>query len=261
MTKAMRRGTPSAELLGGLLEMIRTAGTTYSMRQVGDRIGAPAATVSQIEKGQRALKEPKIAIWSEALDVDEANLVELWWLCQGEVLVGDRRCFYTEAGEGLGTEHLQAEIVKALQKQPDLEPIYRLAELITRVLERLLPNAGLRVEPTEYEPLHLEKMAADMELTGSEQDEQAEHGATFLCLPLIECFWDDASRRRPNSGISQRFQMQVPLLQELMPIVRRRGKSVDAEKVEDLVRTLSGPERERVRGYIEAIVEQRNSDD
>ena len=49
----------------------------------------------------------------------------------------------------------------------------------------------------------------------------------------------------------------MPLLQELTPIVRRRGKSVRAVDLEDLLRELSGPERERVRGYIDAIVEHR----
>lgn len=40
--------------------------------------------------------------------------------------------------------------------------------------------------------------------------------------------------------------------------MRRRGRSVKAVDLEDLVRDLSGPERERVRGYIEAIIEQRD---
>ena len=48
------------------------------MREVGSRIEAAAATVSQIEKGQRALKEPKIPMWAAALEVDETYLRDTW---------------------------------------------------------------------------------------------------------------------------------------------------------------------------------------
>lgn len=256
----MRRGTPSAELFGGLLTMIRTAGTAESMRQVGEKIGAAAATVSQMEKGQRALKQPKIAVWSKALNVDEGDLLELWWLSQGEVLVADRRTFYTDAdaAEVLGTEAMRADIVEVLRERPDLEPIYRLAELIATVLEKVLPNARIQVEPAEFEPLHLDKMAVGLTLTAAEEDEQAEHAAAFVPLPVIECYWDDTPGRHKPSEINARFRVLVPLLQELKPIVRRRGKSVNSVELEDLIRDLSGPERERVRGYVEAIVEQRD---
>lgn len=256
----MRRGTPSAELLGGLLAMIRMAGTAESMRQVGDKIGAPAATVSQIEKGQRALKEPKIAVWSAALGVDQADLLELWRLCQGEVLIGDSRVFYSHAGEGLGTEPLNSGILKVLRDRPDLEPVYRLAELIAGVLKRILPNAWIQVDPADFEPLYIDKMAGGMTLTAEEQDEQAADEAAFVPLPFIECYWSDTPGPSQASEISGRDRVQVPLLQEFTPIVRRRSRSVTKVNLEDLIRDLTGPERERVRGYVEAIVEQRRSD-
>lgn len=256
----MRRGTPSAELLGGLLATIRMAGTAQTMRQVGDKIGAPAATVSQIEKGQRALKEPKIAVWSEALRVDEADLLELWRLCQGEVLVGDRRVFYTHAGEGLGTEPLKSNVLNALRDRPDLEPVYRLAELIATVLKRLLPNAWIQVDPADFEPLYIDKMAGGLTLTPEEEDEQAADGAAFVPLPFIECYWSDTPGATRASEISGRHRVLVPLLQELTPIVRRRSRSVTKVNLEDLIRDLTAPERERVRGYVEAIIEQRRSD-
>ena len=41
------------------------------------------------------------------------------------------------------------------------------------------------------------------------------------------------------------------------PVVRRRSKSVTGVDLEVLLHELSGPERERVRGYIDAILEQR----
>jgi transcriptional regulator with XRE-family HTH domain len=253
----MRRGTPSAALFGDLLALIRTAGTAASMRQVGDKIGAPAATVSQVEKGQRALKAPKIAVWARALGVRESELLELWRLSQGEVLVGNRLTFYADAGEGLGTGALSTGILEVLGERPDLEPIYRLAELIAAVLRKVLPSAGVGVEPLHFEPLHVDDMAgAGRRLTAAQEDEQADHAAAFVQLPVIECYWNDSQARRP-SEINARFLVPVPLLQEPMPIVRRRGKSVNTVELEDLIRSLSGPERERVRGYVEAIVEQR----
>jgi hypothetical protein len=252
----MRRGTPSAELFGSLLAMIRTAGTPDSMRVFGQKIDAPAATVSQVEKGQRALKEPKIAVWSKALDIEESDLLELWWLSQGEVLVGDRRMFYTDAGEGLGTDLMDADIVKVLRERPDLEPIYRLAELIVTVLKKVLPNAWVQIDPAEFEPLYIDKMYAGSGLTDAEEAEEDEHAAAFVPLPVIECFWDSTPGARQ---LSERDRVLVPLLQELSPIVRRRGRSVNSVELEDLIRDLSGPERERVRGYVEAILEQRSS--
>ena len=50
----MRRGTPAAILFGELLHDIRIE-RGMTMRQVGEKLGAPAATVSQAEKGKRAV--------------------------------------------------------------------------------------------------------------------------------------------------------------------------------------------------------------
>ena len=73
----MRRGTPAAITFGKILCSIRTdAGMT--MRQLAAKIGCPAATISQVEKGQRALKEPKLAIWSDALGISEEYLKTEW---------------------------------------------------------------------------------------------------------------------------------------------------------------------------------------
>ena len=235
--------------------MIRTASTGDSMRQFGEKIGAPAATVSQIEKGQRALKEPKIAVWSKALDIEESDLLELWRLSQGEVLIDGRRKFYTPALKGLGTDMMDAAIVKVLNELPDLEPIYRLAELIVTVLKKVLPNTRIQIDPAEFEPLYIDKMMAALTLTEAEEDEEEEHSAAFVPLPVIECFWDTQGGRDPSG----RFPVLVPLIQKLTPIARRRGRSVNSMELEDLIRELSGPERERVRGYVEAIVEQRSS--
>lgn len=234
--------------------MIRIAGTRASMRQVGKKIGAPTATVSQIEKGQRALKEPKIAAWAAALEVSEADLHELWALSQGLIPVGDRFVFYSDRPTALGTDSLNANILKTLHERPDLEPIYRLAERITAVLMRLLPDArGFGVNPDDLEPPHI---GYGMTLSIAEEEENEADAAAFVPLPIIE-LGDEPPGWRQLSEFSDWYRVRVPLLQELTPIVRRRGKSVNAVELEDLIRDLSGPERERVRGYVEAIVEQR----
>lgn len=227
------------------------------MRELGERIGAPAATVSQIEKGQRALKKPKVAAWAAALEVGEADLHELWELSQGRIPVGPGSfVFYTDKPDELGTDPLPDDLVPTLRERPGLEPIYRLAERTAAVLRRLLPDARVHVHPDEFEPPYIEKMAGGLTLTAAEEDENAEAEAAFVPLPLIECYWNDTPGRRGPSEI-RRDRVRVPLLQELTPIVRRRDKSVKAVELEDLIRDLSGPERGRVRGYIEAIVEQR----
>jgi hypothetical protein len=253
----MRRGTPSAELIGGLLAMIRMAGTGDSMRQVGEKIGAPAATVSQVEKGQRALKEPKIALWAAALGLREPDLHELWVLSQGLIPVGrDRLVFYSDQPDVLGTESLSPAILKTLCDRPDLQTIYRLAERITAVLRRRLPNAGLGVDLDEFEPPYIDKMAEGRTLTVAEDEENEAAAAAFVPLPFVVCEWYAPGRRQSLEMIGA-YRVLVPLLQKVTPIVRRRGKSVNAVELEDLIFDLSGPERERVRGYIEAIVEQR----
>jgi transcriptional regulator with XRE-family HTH domain len=227
------------------------------MRQVEEKIGARTATVSQNENGQRALKEPKIAVWAAALEVSEADLRELWALSQGLITVGDRIVFYSDRPRALGTDSLNAAILKTLRERPDLEPIYRLAERITAVLRRLLPDAGFRVDPDYFEPPHFDKMALGRTLSIAEEEENAAAAAAFVPLPIIQCVWEVTPVRSPPFENIDMDHVRVPLLQELTPIVRRRGKSVNAVELEDLIRDLSGPERERVRGYVEAIVEQR----
>lgn len=255
------------------------------MREVGERLGAPAATVSQVEKGQRAMKEPKIRAWAAALEVGEADLHELWQLSQGWIPVGhgssvfyiDEPEVYTESDDGpagsvehistdggrrlfpmrheLGSEPLRAEIVPTVRQRPGLEPVYRLAERIAAVMRRALPNASIQVHADQFEPPHIEKMAGGLTLTAAEEDENGEAEAAFVPLPLIECYWAGTPGRPEPS--ERRHRVPVPMLRGLIPVVRRRAKSVQAAEVEDLIRDLSGPERERVRGYIEAIVEQR----
>ena len=252
----MRRGTPSAELFGALLAMIRTTGTGKSMRQLGDRIGAPAATVSQIEKGQRALKKPKIATWATALEVSEADLHQLWVLSQGQVRVGDRLVFYSDQPDLLGAEPLDDSIVAVLREKPAHEPIYRLAQRITDLLRRLLPDLELRVRPDDhFEPPFVGGPGSGP-LTTAQENENAKWADSYP-LPCIEAFPSGRPTREQRFEYEAGEHVRVPLLQPPQPIVRRRGKSLHAVELEDLLRDLSGPERERVRGYIDAIIDQR----
>src|ERR1019366_2342705 len=126
---------------------------------------------------------------------------------------------------------------------------------IAAVLRRLLPDAIIEVNRDEFEPPHIDQLFAGT-ITAAQQDENSEVADAFLRLPLIEFVWYRTPGRRELSEMD-RGAIRVPLLQELTPIMRRRSSSVTALELEDLIRDLSGPERERVRGYIEAIVEQR----
>lgn len=226
------------------------------MRHVGDKIGAPAATVSQIERGQRALKEPKIAAWADALEVSEDDLHELWVLSQGRIPVGDRFAFYGDSPDVLGIEPLEDDIVAALRNRPDLEPIYRLAERIAVVLRRVRPGAGFRIRPDDdFEPPFVVGPGEEP-LTAVQEDMNKQWANTYP-LPCIERSRGGPPDQERRFEFEEGERVRVPLLPEFTPIVRRRGKSVRAADLEDMLRELSGPERERVRGYIDAIVEQR----
>jgi transcriptional regulator with XRE-family HTH domain len=142
------------------------------MRQISEIVGGFASTVSQIEKGQRALKEPKIKVWADALEVSEYNLRELWFLSQGLIRTFDgERIFYT---------HHDALVTR-----------------ITMTMDRLVPG-----------------------------------------------------------GMNQ---ILVPKIEKPTPIKRQRNRSKPLRKkeLEKLIYALSGSERTRVQGYIEAIIENR----
>jgi transcriptional regulator with XRE-family HTH domain len=83
----MRRGTQAAIEFGAFLFELRT-NAAMSMRQVGNKLGAPAATVSQVEKAQRAVKERHIPAWAIALGVEESVLREKWESLQEKYPVG-----------------------------------------------------------------------------------------------------------------------------------------------------------------------------
>lgn len=224
------------------------------MRRISEKMGVPAATVSQIEKGQRALKQQKIADWAEALEVNEADLYELWLLSQGQIQTDGGLLFYTNPQAALSLENPPRDVVEALHKRPDLELIYSLADRMAKVLSRLLPGVRVWVEPNPDDDGPRFDPAYDGPLT-DDQVYANEQWANALLLPFIGCISANAPDRERRFPFDH--GVLVPILEELAPIVRRRGKSVTTVDLEDLIQELSGPERERVRGYVEAVIEQR----
>lgn len=79
----MRRGTPAAEKFGKLLCSYRIdAGLT--LRQLGEKVGGTATTVYQIENNERALKEPKLNTWADALGISRRAFKAEWIRVQRE---------------------------------------------------------------------------------------------------------------------------------------------------------------------------------
>jgi len=232
--------------------MTRTAGSEDSMREVGERVpvSAPAATVSQIEKGERALKEPKIAEWAKALRVREVDLLELWHLSQGYVATDDRLLFYSDPGVPLGNQSLGDKIEKELRERPEHERLYRLSVRIAEVLQRMVPRVEFEVEPYSIGDFYDREWDASQRFD-SDYSEQQAVTAAFVPRPTIICYSRDV--------IGPVYEVHVPVLEKEEPVARRRGTSVKAVELEDLIRSLTGPERERVRGYVESIVEQRGA--
>lgn len=73
----MRRGTPGAIALGDFLCTIRKS-KCMTMRQVSLVLDCHPSEVSNIEKGLRALKEPKIELWAKALEVETWVIRDEW---------------------------------------------------------------------------------------------------------------------------------------------------------------------------------------
>ena len=221
------------------------------MREVGERVpvSAPAATVSQIEKGERALKEPKIPQWAKALRVREIDLLELWQLCQGLVATDDRLRFYSDPGVSLGNQPLGDRIERELRERPEHAQLYRLSVRIADVLRRMVPRVEFEVEPYSIGDFY-EREWDTTQRFDSEYSEQEAVKAAFVPRPTIVCYSRDV--------IGPVYEVHVPVLVKEEPIARHRGTSLKAVALDELIRSLTGPERERVRGYVEAIVEHRN---
>ena len=119
----------------------------------------------------------------------------------------------------------------------------------------LLKDARIYLDAEKFEPKYVLE-ADEGIITPEQEDEDADAALAFLPLPLIEFRWFPTLGDSKSSRENRDF-LRVPHLQKPEPIVRRRGSSLKTAELEDLIRSLSGPERERVRGYIDALIEQR----
>lgn len=77
----MRRGTPAAKEFGLFLKNLRLY-SGQSMRELGEKVGLPAGSVSQIEAAERALKEYRLDAWADALGVGRPYLKRVWMKTQ-----------------------------------------------------------------------------------------------------------------------------------------------------------------------------------
>ncbi len=214
------------------------------MRPIGEKVGGTAATVSKIEKGQRALKEEKIPTWAEALEVNEHDLHQLWLLCQGRVPDDEGTpTLYTDPTSPIHSEVLDPEILDSVTRHPDLRPIYLLTSRIIATLRSLLPKA--HVTWGKFEPRFMD--AAGEWATPEEEDLDWDRAP----LPIIELWWRDGSEyARPA-------EIDVPLLDPTKPGDRRQTTSTPTSELITLIEALAATERDRVRGYIDAIIENR----
>lgn len=252
----MKRETPAATLFGALLTTVRLGGTGSSMRRVAQRIGTPTATVSQTEKGQRALKQPKIAAWADALEVRAEDLHELWQLSQGLVRIDGELAFYGDRQEPFAAIPPGPDIEQVLERRPELGPLYRLASLIADALSRTLGGAHVRVDPVGE---HWEYPAYEPPLTDDERHwtEQWEERSD---LPCLRCSAVAPPEDERISEFAEGELIEIPWIRDPSPIARPRTRSADTSDLDELIRSLTGAERERVRGYIEAIIGGRASD-
>lgn len=164
----MRRGTPTAKVFGDLLYYIRTA-NGQTMRQVANRLGEKkyAATVSQIERGERVVQYPDVSNWAEALNVDSQDLHDLWWLSHGHHYNGE---FFED----------KQELFKEIQK----------------IMYKINVNIKFTLDLSEIKPKY--------------------------------------------------------------PLTRRRQKSISQISLTELIAKLTATEKNRVRGYVEGILSERN---
>ena len=239
----MKRGTPSAKLLGSLLWMIRSLEPAMTMQQVASRLGKPAATVSQIEKGQRALKEDKLADWAVALDLREKDVRELWVLCQGLVPAGDRLVSYTDAA---GSQVFSSQIEHVLRDFPGLEPLYRHAARIQSALNRAVLYGQFDLWPEDFSDFQ-DGRDRERQRIGLVPEDARDLLEEFIPMPVISAYEDGF----PRYGVG------VPNLRDAPIDIRMPKDAAIADDLGEVLQRLTETERERVRGYVDAILESR----
>jgi len=210
--------------------------------------------VSQVERGERALKKPKLESWAPALEISYDPFEELWFLSQGMIWLDGRRVFYADHPEALGDNHLGPQIDEVLEANPDIEPVYRLASRIVETLKTILPllDISLDVDGDDKEPPYLDGFIHGQltDLRKAEMEEFSSRGP----LPMIHGLWGP-------QNVKDRIErwIQVPFIEKDQPVRRPRGEATTSEELETLVGRLSALERERVRGYVDALIENRGA--
>lgn len=104
----MRRGTEPAIKMGLYLKELREQ-KGLSMNELGRRMGVPAATVSQTEKAERALKSYRIQMWANGLGVTYSTINDVY-VELDEVSVGPIQRRRTRSIETGSLWHLISEL-------------------------------------------------------------------------------------------------------------------------------------------------------
>lgn len=190
------------------------------------------------------LKEPKLKAWAAALELDLSDLRRLWNLCQGFRLVGESLVFYEEySDDSEWVPPSDEKIEVALEKYSGLTNLYRLAYEISDVMQRLLPLDAFWIQPWRPDD--------QIPVFPGEDEANNFRGKLFKPFPVLWVTW--ASEEADGEPAA----VVIPRIAPLSPIVRQRKASLTSKDLGAMVQGLNSLERERVRGYIEAIIEER----
>lgn len=161
------------------------------------------AAVSMAEKGNRPPKTDSVVRgYAQALDLDEDDLVELWWAMQGMVEVEDREGERTVQrwwrqlwpSPQVEIDHMQADGKAKIAWTPNEEVyapslhLFALSDAICEILRRLLgdswkvrqyPEMGLR------DPVDGRLAVVMVELRTGEATEGASHGNPEMTVKIV----------------------------------------------------------------------------
>ena len=127
-------------------------------------------------------------------------------------------------------------------------PIYVQTQRLADVLRRALPEARVQVDPDDFSRFQDER-DLERERLGEPRETVPELEADFLELPFVNVYEDGF----PRYGVG------LPLLETRAGRALRSGTSAASRDLKGMIRRLTPCERERVRGYIDAILELRSS--
>lgn len=210
----MKSGSSSAVAFGRVLHAVRK----HSSKHQTDVAAfftpkLSVAAVSMAESGSRPPKtEERVRGYAAALELDDDDLLELWWAMQGMVEVEDRadeRRVQRWWRQLRASPRAEEDYIRARSKAdkewtpneavyaPELE-LFVLAEEICKVLRRLLDDSwriGQKLELGLRDPIDGRLAAVMIELHAG-PPEEADAIATFACPePVTRPIPPDAMRR------------------------------------------------------------------